>query len=362
MKKLGLILLLQFCTLALFAQQLRIPVVVHVVYNAGYDIPDAEISKVIDTINRNFAGLSSNNGISRQIFDTLIADTEIKFCLASKAADGSATTGILHVQTSVTPLQGDLTFPRHFSPAWDETQYCNIWISSAAPNRAGSQGICTSPALIEPGPLVMPYGVCVTRGSSWNMFQNTLTHELGHFVGLYHTFETDSVADTPCTTDGTYDDSPCSSASLNQNTCSAEDPFWGTTNPPDMLENYMSYKQDCGKMFTKGQKARMRYRTMTTLASLLANPNTQCTVTGIETIAELPPALVAPNPVTDIFRLKGITGKCSLALVNAIGQTVLSVSEITDGQPISIGSFAPGVYYVRIISQDSIRTVRLIKN
>ena len=363
-------LLLQFLAIGLFAQQLNIPVVVHIVYPTGapaYDISDADVAKMIGVVNSNFAGLSSNNNISREIFDSLIANTEIQFCLAAKDANGNATSGITHSQTSVTLLQGDVAFAEHFSPIWDTMKYCNIWIYSGVPTDTGSTGVNSSPTVnynnASLGSSVYR-GVGVIRGSNWKMFQNVLTHELGHFTGLYHTFEADSVGDTPCSTYGTYDDGPCSSANLALNTCSAEDPFWGTINPPDMLENFMNYQLDCQKMFTKGQKARMRNKVTTLLTSLLANTDTHCKVvtTGVAAAGDLLQVAIYPNPAQDAFRLKGLTGTCSVTLINSLGQKVLSVPSVTDKQSVSVASLAPGIYYVRIMANDRVSTLRLIKS
>ena len=81
---------------------------------------------------------------------------------------------------------------------------------------------------------------------------DTATHEIGHWLGLYHTFENscakpgDRVADTPRQFDGrnVY---KCNEA---LNTC----PALGR----DPVHNFMSYGTDlCLNMFTTGQVNRM---------------------------------------------------------------------------------------------------------
>src|SRR5690606_37573775 len=94
-----------------------------------------------------------------------------------------------------------------------------------------------------------------------NRNDRTLTHAIGHCLGLYHTFQAgsnnsataggDGVADTPPSANSTF------SCLTTQTTCN-NDPsgnFYGS-NVLDQIENYMSYNS-CQNMFSAGQKARM---------------------------------------------------------------------------------------------------------
>ncbi len=96
-------------------------------------------------------------------------------------------------------------------------------------------------------------------GGNVNSFNegDTGTHEVGHFVGLFHTFQGgcgppgDSVDDTE------PEASPASGCPVGRNTCAG--------GGPDPIENFMDYSSDaCMVLFTPGQFD----RAITTMAAL----------------------------------------------------------------------------------------------
>lgn len=93
-----------------------------------------------------------------------------------------------------------------------------------------------------------------------------LTHEMGHYFGLYHTFENgctppgDEVDDTP------YEAAPTWGCPLGQDSC-PDDPG------EDPIHNYMDYTDEsCWSEFTPGQWTRMQEMTELWMPTLMLSP------------------------------------------------------------------------------------------
>ncbi|TAE48212.1 MAG: T9SS C-terminal target domain-containing protein [Bacteroidetes bacterium] len=234
-----------------------IPVVVHVVYNtAAENISDAQILSQITVLNADFRRLNSdaNNTWSQA------ADAEIEFCLASVDPNGNATTGITRTsstRTSFSYTSDNVKFnSTGGKDAWPRDSYLNLWVCDLG---SGLLGYAQFPGgAANTDGVVCDYAYFGTVGVATAPFNlgRTATHEVGHWLNLYHiwgddgtscTAGSDQVADTPNQADENYG---CPSGSIVS--CS---------NGPagDMYQNYMDYTDDaCMNLFTAGQKTRMQ--------------------------------------------------------------------------------------------------------
>lgn len=228
-----------------------IPVVVHVIHNGGTEnISDSQIQSQFDILKEDYRKITGTNGDGNGV------DSEIEFRLAKITPDGKCTNGIVRIQSALTNHQthqrtqlGNLSF-------WDNTRYLNIYIVKNINN--GSAGYSSFPG----GPdnddgIVVMHNYFGKIGTASSGLGRTMTHEIGHWLGLYHTFN-NGCGVNPCM-DGDYVcDTPPAASPTNfncpvKNTCSNDFPDLN-----DQVQNYMDYSSDaCLNMFSNGQKQRM---------------------------------------------------------------------------------------------------------
>ncbi|QPB81680.1 hypothetical protein CWC22_001075 [Pseudoalteromonas rubra] len=175
--------------------RIRLPVVVHVLNNGHFELSDAQILSQLRATNLHFRG--KNSAEIETIPDTyspFVADTGIQFYLADKDPDGQPHSGIVRVDatTSVFALEG-YPFARSDaggSDAWPTDRYINIWVGMSRTRfnepvlggRAHVPGMAPELYIgvsVEQG----LFGTIAPREPNYDQGK-TLTHELGHFLGL----------------------------------------------------------------------------------------------------------------------------------------------------------------------------------
>ena len=233
-----------------------IPVVVHVIHNtAAGNISDAQIMDAIRVLNEDFRRQNSDTVNTRPIFRDRAADVEVEFRLATLDPSGNCHSGINRIQSNLTDNANDNVKSLSI---WPNTRYLNIWTVNTI-NVGSTQGTVLGyayrPFPGQPGVMdgiVIRHDRMGTIGTS-NSRGRTLTHEVGHYLGLKHPFDNgcfqgDDIADTPPVA------TPSFGCDLQKNTCSNDIP-----NLPDMIENYMDYANDnCQNIFTQGQRQYMK--------------------------------------------------------------------------------------------------------
>ena len=177
---------------------------------------------------------------------------------------------------------------------WDPSRYINIWLVTSIVGESYADFSCGIWYRLGVGGYAsMPPGGGSLDGILITGF-GRLAHEMGHYLGLYHTFEGgclnndclingDRVCDTP--PDGSV--RPSAGCNNPDNTCNSDtlsnysNGFFHT-DVPDPIANFMDYGNNaCSNQFTQGQADRMKAAIMTQRSGLLQD---ECTKPCIENI------------------------------------------------------------------------------
>ena len=212
--------------------------------------------------------------------------------------------------------------------------------------------------------VVIDYRVFGTMGTvvSPNTLGRTATHEVGHWMNLYHIWGDlepdcgdDEVLDTAPGDEPNFD---CPSFPLDSNS------VCGTDEKGEMYMNYMDYVDDaCMKMFTKGQAARMQ-------ASLKNDRPGLFTSLGCSTPSDIEEdilpdnATIYPQPSGGVFTVNfnnSTPGRTTITLLNLLGEPVFALESVTGTTTqINVPHIGNGVYYLMIQSAHSTITKRVI--
>jgi hypothetical protein len=271
----------------------NIPVVIHIIHDGdaigtGENITDAQAISQITVMNEDYRKLTGTRGGANTTGAAV--DTEINFCLALQDENGIATTGV--VRHVITPYSNDVadgfTGPDWETTAdvelmkaatqWDPTKYLNMWVIRPGglplqngglegllgyaqfPSNSGLSGLNTSGGAANTDGVVAGYnamgtkdlddGTFILNGSY--EFGRTMTHEVGHWLGLRHVWG-DGPNSGSCAFDDYCDDTP-----------NAENPNYDcvavtSCGSADQYQNYMDYSFDyCMDTFTQDQMDRIQ--------------------------------------------------------------------------------------------------------
>ncbi|MGB3541792.1 M43 family zinc metalloprotease [Rubrivirga sp.] len=250
----------------------RIAVVVHVVHHGepvgvGHNLSLARIEGQIEGLNDDYRRREGTRGFNTHPDG---ADARVEFVLARTAPDGTATTGIVRVNATEVdnPVEGNGLFDRFaFYGYWPPEHYLNVWTMPLPPSTVDVVlGLATGPETDLPGAdhllVGEPFqaeGVLVNSAhfgassldSEYNLGR-TLTHEVGHYLGLLHPWGGGN-----CDANDHCLDTPAQSTPLTG--CPSPAPT-GCSGQPVMVENYMNWTADrCMSTFTADQVSRMHH-------------------------------------------------------------------------------------------------------
>ncbi len=259
---------------------LVVPVVVHIMLSgtALTDISDAQVRGAILALNQRFRKVPGTVG------DGSGVDLEVEFALAARDPNGNCTNGITRYDLSGNPDyvqygvadggNGVLDIDLKSFDRWDPLRYYNIWVVSEIDDNNGEYGT-QGYAYFASAHGLNYDGMMILCNNFKDPSRQTLTHELGHALNLYHTFEGDAngtscPSNANCTTDGDqvcdtppHIRSPSTCPSGGTNACDG-----GSSNTL-FVYNYMEYS-NCRDGFTSGQGTRTAPALTVQRASYLA--------------------------------------------------------------------------------------------
>lgn len=251
---------------------IRIPVVVHIIHNNAQgviggpnnsNISDEQIFSQIRVLNEDYRKKIGTPGFNNSPFGT---DMGIEFFLAQKDPNNKPTIGINRIYSPKSSfdifkdnlLMSNLSY-------WDSNKYLNIWVTNLADNYIGygefPGGAFDGLELTDVDERID--GVIIdnsvfgykTGTASTGVYNagRTLTHEIGHWFGLLHTW-----GDEFCGSDYVDDTPPTEKGNLSI-FCKTTFSNCKGVKTLNMIENYLDYTPDsCMNIFTSGQKTRVR--------------------------------------------------------------------------------------------------------
>lgn len=350
---------------------IRIPVVVHVLYNTtAQNISDAQVKSQIDALNRDFRRLNADSVNTPLPFKSLAADVQIEFALATADPKGRATTGIVRKATGVTYWQMDdkIKYSEQGGDnAWDSRYYLNIWVGNTR-SLLGYSSVIGAPA--DKDGIVINTSAFGTLNMS-GAYDNgrTAVHEAGHWLGLKHIW-----GDALCGDDGIYD-TPTQSGFTTSCPTGIRTSSCGSNPAGDMYMNYMDFTNDaCLNLFTTGQKEHMRslFDDGAPRYSLLLSKGLNAPWTEESLPEEAIPVVIAPaqlklypNPTSSELVLdfeydaSWIGKEVKILNMNGVVIGIVLVSSKTQKVPLS--TFTPGVYFIQGINGNKKISQKFIK-
>ncbi|MES2131402.1 MAG: M43 family zinc metalloprotease [Bacteroidota bacterium] len=243
-----------------------IPVVFHILHtNGSENIADAVCIAALDQVNKDYGRRSPDTTSIDPVYEPLYVNSHMKFVLAKKDPSGNCTTGIVHHYDKDTEWEQSNLYAYKYSTVgtynWSSARYLNVYIvDNIIPQGSvlGGGTIVGYTHIPGTAPNVGSDAIVYNCHFLSGLQARSLSHEIGHWFGLSHTFGgsndagvrcgNDDIYDTPATA-GFYSNCPLPYAALNDSCDPGHRPN---------MNNIMDYS-GCPLMFTQGQTDKMRF-------------------------------------------------------------------------------------------------------
>lgn len=337
--------------------QLVIPVVVHVIHDgvAG-NITDAQIHDQIRILNEDFQKRNVDTASVIPPFQSRIGNANVVFRLARLDPQGNCTNGITRTYSTLTNNADDNVKQL---VSWDGEKYLNVWLVNNI--SFGAAGYAYLPCWVGPDidGIVILHAYFGSIGTGSPRTSRAFTHEVGHYLGLPHTW---GGTNSPgpgmgnCADDDGVFDTPNTEGS-SPGVCDVRQPSCpGDPDPLSNVQNYMDYSY-CSAMFTAGQAELMNdglangtfgscHATLTTPANLLATgvADGQVVPPCFPTVAFGPAAGISPFAVVRICAGDSVRFRAQVGNLQP-GDSVRYQWVFPGGTPDTSNAASPVVHY-----------------
>lgn len=360
---------------------LHLPVVVHVIMRSPEDsISLDRVVAQIEQTNKHLRRLNPDTVNTREMHKSVAADTHIELCLATIKPNGEEFDGMTwHL---IPDFEMNMTFEIMEATLFDPDKYFNVW---ARPIPEAAFGVFPWMKTPVYDGIVVAHemiGLCLGGDDPDKQGGKIFTHEVGHYLGLYHTFHNAWNVVGQCESlDCDLITDRCCDTPLHWNVPIApgEDCYFNVIQcPNDSLlypqnENYMYYNPDkCLNMFSLDQRIRMRAALSSVRAELCSPENllatgANCDISTIIRPPQQPHQIkLFPNPAGEYIHIDYGSShpgnqKTEVRIYDYLGKLVL-MKKGTDINGLNLMDLPPGFYILQLKTDHFLVKEKFVKS